>query len=215
MSNGVSSGVNAGVNGGAAAAELVIGLVSVSDRASGGVYQDQGIPALQDWLTRALATPFRLETRLIADGRPLIEATLVELVDQARCHLVLHTGGTGAARRDVTPEDTLAVGSKEMTGFGEQMGHSILRVVPCCSPSRQTGVIRETADHGGRMMARLGLGADSKSMVCSRVHMGFLAEEGTVRSASASSARSAASVTVRRRRRTRDRRQPGAAPYCA
>ena len=132
--------------------ELVIGLVSVSDRASGGVYQDQGIPALQDWLTRALATPFRVETRLIADERPLIEATLVELVDQARCHLVLTTGGTGPARRDVTPEATLAVGSKEMPGFGEQMRQISLRFVPTAILSRQTAVIRETAGHAALIM---------------------------------------------------------------
>ncbi|MBA5639597.1 molybdopterin adenylyltransferase [Duganella sp. LX20W] len=132
--------------------ELVIGLVSVSDRASGGVYQDQGIPALRDWLTRALTTPFRVETRLIADERPLIEATLIELVDQARCHLVLTTGGTGPARRDVTPEATLAVGSKEMPGFGEQMRQISLRFVPTAILSRQTAVIRETADHAALIM---------------------------------------------------------------
>ena len=132
--------------------ELVIGLVSVSDRASGGVYQDQGIPALHDWLTRALTTPFRVETRLIADERPQIEATLVELVDQARCHLVLTTGGTGPARRDVTPEATLAVGSKEMPGFGEQMRQISLRFVPTAILSRQTAVIRETADHAALIM---------------------------------------------------------------
>lgn len=132
--------------------ELVIGLVSVSDRASGGVYQDQGIPALHDWLTRALTTPFRVETRLIADERPLIEATLAELVDQARCHLVLTTGGTGPARRDVTPEATLAVGSKEMPGFGEQMRQISLRFVPTAILSRQTAVIRETADHAALIM---------------------------------------------------------------
>ncbi|MBA5606493.1 molybdopterin adenylyltransferase [Duganella sp. FT3S] len=133
-------------------AELVIGLVSVSDRASGGVYQDLGIPALRDWLTRALTTPFRVETRLIADERALIEATLVELVDQARCHLVLTTGGTGPARRDVTPEATLAVGSKEMPGFGEQMRQISLRFVPTAILSRQTAVIRETADHAALIM---------------------------------------------------------------
>jgi molybdopterin adenylyltransferase len=147
MSNGVNTGTGTG-----AAAELVIGLVSVSDRASGGVYQDLGIPALQEWLARALATPFRLETRLIADERPLIEATLVELVDQARCHLVLTTGGTGPARRDVTPEATLAVGSKEMPGFGEQMRQISLRFVPTAILSRQTAVIRETAGHAALIM---------------------------------------------------------------
>lgn len=136
----------------AADCELVIGLVSVSDRASGGVYQDLGIPALRDWLQAALATPFRLETRLIADERAQIEATLVELVDTARCHLVLTTGGTGPARRDVTPEATLAVGSKEMPGFGEQMRQISLRFVPTAILSRQTAVVRETPDHAALIM---------------------------------------------------------------
>ena len=133
-------------------AELVIGLVSVSDRASAGVYQDQGIPALQDWLQAALTTPFRVETRLIADERTAIEATLVELVDTARCHLVLTTGGTGPARRDVTPEATLAIGTKEMPGFGEQMRQISLQFVPTAILSRQTAVIRETPDHAALVM---------------------------------------------------------------
>ncbi|MDC8758606.1 molybdopterin adenylyltransferase [Janthinobacterium fluminis] len=132
--------------------ELVIGLVSISDRASGGVYQDLGIPALRDWLGTALTTPFRLETRLIPDERAQIEATLVELVDTARCHLVLTTGGTGPARRDVTPEATLAVGSKEMPGFGEQMRQISLRFVPTAILSRQLAVIRETPDHAALIM---------------------------------------------------------------
>jgi molybdopterin adenylyltransferase len=126
---------------------LVIGLVSVSDRASGGVYQDQGIPALEEWLARTLTTPYRLETRLIADDRALIEATLTDLVDIDRCHLVLTTGGTGPARRDVTPEATLAVGTKEMPGFGEQMRQISLHFVPTAILSRQTAVIRETPGH--------------------------------------------------------------------
>jgi molybdopterin adenylyltransferase len=128
------------------AADLVIGLVSVSDRASGGVYEDKGIPALQEWLQAAIATPFRVETRLIPDDRAGIERTLVELVDTARCHLVLTTGGTGPARRDVTPEATLAIGTKEMPGFGEQMRQISLRFVPTAILSRQTAVIRENAD---------------------------------------------------------------------
>ena len=131
---------------------LVVGLVSISDRASAGVYQDQGIPALQEWLGSALTTPFRVETRLIADERPTIEATLVELVDTVRCHLVLTTGGTGPARRDVTPEATLAVGSKEMPGFGEQMRQISLAFVPTAILSRQTAVIRETPDHAALIM---------------------------------------------------------------
>lgn len=131
---------------------LVIGLVSVSDRASGGVYQDLGIPALEDWLARALTTPYRLETRLIADERALIEATLTDLVDVDRCHLVLTTGGTGPARRDVTPEATLAVGTKEMPGFGEQMRQISLHFVPTAILSRQTAVIRETPEHAALIM---------------------------------------------------------------
>ena len=135
---------------------LVIGLVSVSDRASGGVYEDKGIPALNDWLASAITTPFRVETRLIPDERAAIEATLIELVDSARCHLVLTTGGTGPARRDVTPEATLAVGTKEMPGFGEQMRQISLRFVPTAILSRQTAVIRESsregADHAALIM---------------------------------------------------------------
>jgi molybdopterin adenylyltransferase len=131
---------------------LVIGLVSVSDRASGGIYQDQGIPALEDWLARALTTPYRLETRLIADERPQIEATLTELADTARCHLVLTTGGTGPSRRDVTPEATRAVGTKEMPGFGEQMRQISLHFVPTAILSRQTAVIRESADHAALIL---------------------------------------------------------------
>ena len=133
-------------------AELVIGLVSISDRASGGVYQDQGLPALQQWLSGALATPFRVESRLIPDERAQIEATLVELVDTARCHLVLTTGGTGPSRRDVTPEATLAVGTREMPGFGEQMRQISLRFVPTAILSRQLAVIREIADHAALIM---------------------------------------------------------------
>lgn len=131
---------------------LVIGLVSVSDRASGGVYEDKGIPALADWLAAALTTPFRVETRLIPDERAGIERTLIELVDQQRCHLVLTTGGTGPARRDVTPEATLAVATKEMPGFGEQMRQISLQFVPTAILSRQLAVIRETPDHAALIM---------------------------------------------------------------
>jgi len=133
-------------------ADLVIGLVSVSDRASGGVYEDKGIPALREWLQAAITTPFRVETRLIPDDRASIEQTLAELVDVARCHLVLTTGGTGPARRDVTPEATLAIGTKEMPGFGEQMRQISLHFVPTAILSRQTAVIRETADHAALVM---------------------------------------------------------------
>jgi molybdopterin adenylyltransferase len=133
-------------------ATLVIGLVSVSDRASGGVYEDKGIPALNDWLAAAITTPFRVEPRLIPDEREHIERTLVELVDQQRCHLVLTTGGTGPARRDVTPEATRAVATKEMPGFGEQMRQISLHFVPTAILSRQIAAIRETDDHAALIM---------------------------------------------------------------
>jgi molybdopterin adenylyltransferase len=132
--------------------ELLIGLVSISDRASSGVYQDQGIPALRDWFTVALASPWRMETRLIPDERTSIEKTLIELVDQMQCDLVLTTGGTGPARRDVTPEATLAAGTKEMPGFGEQMRQISLKFVPTAILSRQVAVIRETGDHAALIM---------------------------------------------------------------
>ncbi|MET0981143.1 MAG: molybdopterin adenylyltransferase [Telluria sp.] len=132
--------------------ELVIGLVSVSDRASGGVYEDKGIPALQDWLASAITTPYRIEPRLIPDERAQIEQTLADLVDNAGCHLVLTTGGTGPARRDVTPEATLAIGTKEMPGFGEQMRQISLQFVPTAILSRQVAVIRETDTHAALVM---------------------------------------------------------------
>jgi molybdopterin adenylyltransferase len=122
--------------------ELCIGLVSISDRASSGAYADQGIPALQEWLASALCSPWRLETRLIADEQALIEQTLIELCDVKGCHLVLTTGGTGPAPRDVTPEATLAVAHKLMPGFGEQMRQVSLHFVPTAILSRQVGVIR-------------------------------------------------------------------------
>ncbi|MDR2187662.1 MAG: molybdopterin adenylyltransferase [Azonexus sp.] len=124
---------------------LKIGLVSISDRASTGVYQDQGLPALQEWLSAALTTPWQAVTRLIADDRQSIEQTLIDLVDNAACHLVLTTGGTGPARRDVTPEATLAVGDKEMPGFGEEMRRISLNFVPTAILSRQVAVIRQQA----------------------------------------------------------------------
>ena len=122
-----------------------IGLVSVSDRASTGVYQDQGIPALQDWLGRALRNPIEWQARLIPDEQAGISAALRELVDDAGCDLVLTTGGTGPALRDVTPEATLAVGDKTMPGFGEQMRQISLRFVPTAILSRQVAVIRGKA----------------------------------------------------------------------
>ena len=124
---------------------LRIGLVSISDRASQGVYEDQGIPALQEWFGNALHSPWRMETRLIPDEQASIEKTLIELVDAAGCHLVLTTGGTGPALRDVTPEATLAVADKVMPGFGEQMRQISLNFVPTAILSRQVGVIRKQA----------------------------------------------------------------------
>ena len=121
---------------------LKIGLVSISDRASSGVYEDKGLPALQDWFAAALASPWTMETRLIADEQPLIEQTLIDLVDRQGCQLVLTTGGTGPAPRDVTPEATLAVAHKVMPGFGEQMRAVSLKYVPTAILSRQIGVIR-------------------------------------------------------------------------
>ncbi len=124
---------------------LRIGLVSISDRASSGVYQDKGIPALEGWLANAMTTPFTLETRLIPDEQVIIEQTLCELVDETGCHLVLTTGGTGPARRDVTPDATLAIADREMPGFGEQMRQISLHFVPTAILSRQVGVIRKQA----------------------------------------------------------------------
>ncbi len=126
--------------------ELIIGLVSISDRASRGVYKDEGLPALEEWLDNAVVSPpVRMVKRLIPDERPAIEATLRELVDTDGCHLVLTTGGTGPAARDVTPEATLAVADKVMPGFGEQMRQVSLRFVPTAILSRQVGVIRKQA----------------------------------------------------------------------
>ena len=122
-----------------------IGLVSISDRASAGVYEDKGLPSLRDWLARAVRNPVAYEERLIADDAPTISATLRALVDEARCDLVLTTGGTGPAPRDVTPEATLAVADREMPGFGEQMRQISLRFVPTAILSRQVGVIRGRA----------------------------------------------------------------------
>ncbi len=124
--------------------ELVVGFVSISDRASSGTYQDEGIPALRDWFGKTLTTPWQAVERLIPDEQALISRTLIELVDVAGCDLVLTTGGTGPARRDVTPEATLAVGTKEMPGFGEQMRQVSLHFVPTAILSRQVAVIRET-----------------------------------------------------------------------
>jgi molybdopterin adenylyltransferase len=127
-----------------------IGLVAASDRASAGVYKDEGIPALEQWLVSALRNPIEFERRLIPDDRTTIEATLKELVDEKRCDLVITTGGTGPAARDVTPEATLAVGDREMPGFGEQMRRISLEFVPTAILSRQVAVIR-----GGALIMNL------------------------------------------------------------
>jgi molybdopterin adenylyltransferase len=122
--------------------QVIVGLVSISDRASKGVYKDEGIPALEEWLRRAVLNTLRIVTRLIPDERPVIEATLKELCDKEGSHLVLTTGGTGPSARDVTPEATLAVADKVMPGFGEQMRQISLSFVPTAILSRQVGVIR-------------------------------------------------------------------------
>ena len=122
---------------------IKIGLVSISDRASSGVYEDLGIPTLKDWLSSTLLTPMQIVARLIADEQSEIESTLIDLVDFEGCHLILTTGGTGPALRDVTPEATLAIADKAMPGFGEQMRQISLNFVPTAILSRQVGVIRK------------------------------------------------------------------------
>src|SRR5579885_960111 len=121
---------------------FIIGLVSVSDRASSGVYEDKGIPALLEWFGSALDSPWRTEQRLIPDEKMHIQNTLIELADHAGCHLIVTTGGTGPAPRDITPEATLAVGEREMPGFGEEMRRISRHFVPTAILSRQTAVIR-------------------------------------------------------------------------
>jgi molybdopterin adenylyltransferase len=123
--------------------QAIIGLVTISDRASQGVYEDQGIPALQAWLGNALSTPWRAVTRMIPDEQERIEATLRELADESGCCLVLTTGGTGPAPRDVTPEATLSVADKVLPGFGEQMRAVSMKYVPTAMLSRQVGVVRK------------------------------------------------------------------------
>jgi len=134
---------------------LRIGLVSVSDRASAGVYRDEGVPALTEWFARALASPHRVESRLVPDEGPMIEDALIELVDALGCDLVVTTGGTGPARRDITPEATRAVATREMPGFGEQMRRISLAFVPTAILSRQIAVIREVGDIEGHHHAAL------------------------------------------------------------
>jgi len=127
--------------------ELKIGLISISDRASKGVYQDEGIPTLQTWLMNAINNPCIFFERLIADESEVITETIVELIDELGCDLVLTTGGTGPSRRDVTPEATIEAGTREMPGFGEQMRQISLRFVPTAILSRQTAVLREIEGH--------------------------------------------------------------------
>ncbi|MES2499899.1 MAG: molybdopterin adenylyltransferase [Pseudomonadota bacterium] len=122
---------------------IKIGLVSISDRASSGVYADKGIPSLQEWLEKAVMTPIKFETRLIADEQDEIEETLIDLVDYQNCHLIFTTGGTGPALRDVTPEATLNIADKVMPGFGEQMRQISLNFVPTAILSRQVAVVRK------------------------------------------------------------------------
>ncbi|WP_392552861.1 molybdopterin adenylyltransferase [Orbus wheelerorum] len=122
---------------------LKIGLVSVSDRASSGIYQDKGIPELSSWLQQAIKGDFIIETRLIPDEQTIVEETLIELVDEHACHLILTTGGTGPAKRDITPDATMAIADKVMPGFGEQMRQISLHFVPTAILSRQVGVIRK------------------------------------------------------------------------
>jgi len=127
--------------------EIWIGLISISDRASQGVYQDEGIPALENWFSKTLTSPWHLESRLIPDEKDIISQTICELVDIVGCDLVLTTGGTGPSRRDVTPEATLAVATREMPGFGEQMRQISLKFVPTAILSRQVAALREIDGH--------------------------------------------------------------------
>lgn len=153
---------------------LRVGLISVSDRASQGVYEDQGIPALQSWLEKALSTPVQTVTRLIQDEAATISAALIELVDAERCNLVLTTGGTGPSRRDVTPEATLAVATREMPGFGEQMRQISLQFVPTAILSRQVGALREIEGH-----AALIINLPGQPKAISETLEGLKAEDGS------------------------------------
>ena len=146
------------------AGDISIGLVSVSDRAYEGSYPDLGIPALKDWLACAITSPYWLETRLIPDDKEQIEKTLHELVDEDRCSLILTTGGTGPARRDQTPDATLAVGTREMPGFAERMRQISLHFVPTAILSRQVAVICERPDHAALILNLPGRPAASTSI---------------------------------------------------
>lgn len=158
---------------------LRIGLVSVSDRASSGVYVDQGVPALTDWFAIALTSPHLIESRLVPDEGPMIEDTLIELVDEFRCDLVVTTGGTGPARRDVTPEATMAVATREMPGFGEQMRRIGLAFVPTAILSRQVAVIREVGDIEGRHHAALIINLPGQPKSIRETLEGLRGDDGT------------------------------------
>jgi len=157
--------------------ELLVGLVSVSDRASAGVYQDLGLPGLQQWLGRALRSPWRSFEKLVADETTAIESALIELVDGCGCDLVLTTGGTGPARRDVTPEATLAIATREMPGFGEQMRRISLSFVPTAILSRQVGVLREIS-RDGRNHAALILNLPGQPKAIAETLEGLRDEQG-------------------------------------
>ena len=154
--------------------EVLIGLVSVSDRASSGAYADQGLPALKAWLSLAITSPHRFVERLIPDEQAQIEAALIELCDAQGCDLILTTGGTGPSRRDVTPEATLAVATREMPGFGEQMRQISLTFVPTAILSRQVGALRETADH-----AALIINLPGQPKAIAETLAGLKADDGT------------------------------------
>lgn len=156
--------------------ELIVGLVSISDRAAAGVYADQGLPGLREWLGHALKSPWQSHERLIPDERATIEITLIELVDAVGCDLVLTTGGTGPARRDVTPEATLAVATRELPGFGEQMRRISLEFVPTAILSRQVGALRETADR-----AALIINLPGQPKAIQETLEGLKAADGTVK----------------------------------
>jgi molybdopterin adenylyltransferase len=158
--------------------ELIVGLVSISDRASAGIYADQGLPGLRDWLARALISPWRAHERLIADDRATIERTLIALVDEAGCDLVLTTGGTGPARRDVTPEATIAVATREMPGFGEQMRRISLAFVPTAILSRQVGALREVTHEDGAAHAALILNLPGQPKAIAETLEGLKAADG-------------------------------------
>ncbi|MDL2283724.1 molybdopterin adenylyltransferase [Oxalobacter sp. OttesenSCG-928-P03] len=155
---------------------IMIGLVSISDRAYDGTYVDKGIPALQTWLSAAITTPCWFETRLIPDEKEQIEKTLLELIEENRCSLIFTTGGTGPGRRDVTPEATLAIGTKEMPGFAEQMRQISLHFVPTAVLSRQVAVIREDTDH-----AALILNLPGRPEAIQQTLEGVRAPDGTLR----------------------------------